>query len=138
MKEQTKPCPFCGIEGALWRVKSDNEKLFWFECAVCHAHGPTASVQELAIVEWNRRNDPIVPYSDSKIDELRKAINDPKQWDGYKLDLDVLREVFRRLDEFIKNEKASPEFQSAVSEQGYGFLHARDYGAQRVYSHWFD
>lgn len=54
-----KPCPFCGIQGAVWPVQENDGSAFWIECAICHARGPSSQLQDLALWEWNRRMSPI-------------------------------------------------------------------------------
>lgn len=49
------PCPFCG-SSAYWPVASDDMKMFWLECTVCHATGPRQPFGiDLATFYWNRR-----------------------------------------------------------------------------------
>ena len=60
-KPKFKPCPFCGIWGAVWPIHDEAAKEFFIECAMCHAHGPRKPLAELAIHYWNRRQEAIEP-----------------------------------------------------------------------------
>lgn len=58
---KTAPCPFCGVWGAVFRIHDEEAKVFFLECALCHARGPQAPLQGLAEPWWNRRKEPIEP-----------------------------------------------------------------------------
>jgi Lar family restriction alleviation protein len=57
LKQEIKPCPFCGIVAVLGVQENDGSE-FWITCMVCHANGPKVQVQGMAIHEWNRRRPP--------------------------------------------------------------------------------
>jgi Lar family restriction alleviation protein len=70
VKEELKPCPFCGseklrvfepLEGATGPLTS-----FWVSCvglagADCFAIGPLSTSRDEAIERWNRRNGDAKP-----------------------------------------------------------------------------
>jgi len=59
-KVEPKACPFCGIQGAIWKLKDDDGENaeYFIRCAVCNAEGPKANLEGLAMMEWNRRKSP--------------------------------------------------------------------------------
>jgi Lar family restriction alleviation protein len=56
-----KPCPFCGVWGAMFYVHDEADPSFYLECAVCKARGPRGELKELALHNWNRRKEAIEP-----------------------------------------------------------------------------
>ena len=50
-------CPFCGTWGAVFYVHDEADPSFFLECAVCHCRGPRGELKELAIRNWNRRQE---------------------------------------------------------------------------------
>ena len=64
MREELKPCPFCGKSKTLF-VEHDNcyenDDFYYVVCCIsdygCGTTGPGARTEQAAIVEWNRRAD---------------------------------------------------------------------------------
>lgn len=48
-------CPFCGCSATRGLRAGD---VFWIECVVCRASGPSAVLAEQALPGWNRRRPP--------------------------------------------------------------------------------
>ncbi len=53
MKENTKPCPFCGSKKV--EVCRTNENACWIRCARCGADAPSNPSRKEAIRIWNSR-----------------------------------------------------------------------------------
>jgi len=56
MKEQLKPCPFCGKNNL--KITQDNaiEPIFFFViCILCECEGPSRDTKKDAATKWNNR-----------------------------------------------------------------------------------
>jgi Lar family restriction alleviation protein len=55
MKEELKPCPFCG-EVRQEFIKAFHGELYYLMCDSCAATGPGGNTKKEAAELWNKRN----------------------------------------------------------------------------------
>ena len=79
-----KPCPFCGGEAKLVRLKPKSE-FYVVACSCCGARTNFYYlIEQDAIKAWNRRVEPT--FTPDELDEIRKALKEyslksRKQWE---------------------------------------------------------
>lgn len=68
-KQPLKPCPFCCYakisEDDISGNRDMDSLLYWVECGMCGAQGPSERKEAMAVAEWNRR---------AHIEELEAAL----------------------------------------------------------------
>jgi hypothetical protein len=76
------PCPFCGNEP---KLIEDNPDYYWVECEAAGCLKPTSSkysVRNMAITQWNTRNDNSLIEENRKLLKALKAVDLRHQYSG--------------------------------------------------------
>lgn len=96
MKEELKPCPFCGGEAKILSIKEECEgEFYWIACKECGALIPVYYLEKNAVDAWNRRTEP----------EEFEWCHDCKEYDKEKHCCHRWTKVIRNTVEELKQER---------------------------------